>query len=130
MTRVRETLCLVVCLLGGAACGGSTGGTSARQAAVDWRGRTRVDVDARSNQFSPTEIVINPGTTVTWHNRDAITHNIRSVSGAVDFGGAFGADSGAFGPGTTNSFTFTKLGDFAYTCTIHPGMIGDVRVAP
>ena len=130
MTRLRAALCLVVCLLGGAACGGSTGGTPPQQAVVDWRGRTRVDVDATSNQFLPTQIVVNPGTTVTLHNRDAITHNIRPASGAVDFGGVFGADSGAFGPGTTYAFTFTKLGDFAYTCTIHPGMIGDVRVAP
>jgi plastocyanin len=88
-----------------------------------------VDVDARSNQFSPTEIVINPGTTVTWHNRDAITHNIHAAAGAVGRGGAFGADADAFGPGTTYSFTFTREGDFEYTCTIHPGMTGDVRVA-
>jgi plastocyanin len=88
-----------------------------------------VDVDATSNQFVPSEIVINPGTTVTWHNRDATAHDIRAASGAVDFGGAFGAGTDAFGPGATYAFTFTKLGDFAYTCTIHPGMTGDVRVA-
>ncbi len=82
-----------------------------------------------SNRFDPAEIVINPGTTVTWHNRDAITHNIAPAPGAVDFGGAFGADSGAFGPRATYAFTFKKAGDFAYECTIHPGMIGDVRVA-
>jgi plastocyanin len=129
LMRVRAVLCLVVCVAAGAACASSTtGGASRQQAPVDWRGHTHVDVDATSDRFVPAEIVISPGTTVTWHNRDTVTHNIQAVQGTVDLGGTFGADSGAFGPGTTYAFTFTKLGDFAYTCTIHPSMTGDVRV--
>jgi plastocyanin len=111
-----------------AACGGSTGGSSRAQAPVDWRGRTHVDVDATSDRFLPADIVISRGTTVTWHNRDAVVHNIQAASGAVNFGGTFGADAAAFGPGATYAFTFTKLGDYPYTCTIHPGMTGSVRV--
>jgi plastocyanin len=128
VTRIATVLCLVVCLVAGAGCGGSTGGAS-RQAVADLRRRTHVDVDAMSNRFVPSDIVINPGTTVTWHNRDPGTHNIRAASAAGDFGAFFGASTDAFGPGATYSFTFTKPGDFPYTCTIHPGMTGNVRVA-
>ena len=120
---------VAVCAALMAACGGSTGGAARAQAPVDWRGRTHVDVDATSDRFVPADVVINPGTTVTWHNRDAVVHNIRAASGAAGFGGAFGADSAAFGPHTTYAFTFTKLGDYPYTCTIHPGMTGSIRVA-
>ena len=131
MTRLRATLCLVACLLlGGAACGSSTTKAPPTQAPVDLRGRAQVDVDAKSNRFTPATVVVDPGTTVTWHNRDAITHNIHTAPGAADFGGAFGAESGAFGPGKTYSFRFEKIGNFDYTCTIHPGMTGTVQVAP
>lgn len=111
-----------------AGCGGSTGGAARVQAPVDWRGRTHVDVDATSDRFVSADVVISPGTTVTWHNRDTVVHNIRAASGAVGFGGTFGADSAAFGPGATYAYTFAKLGDYPYTCTIHPGMTGSIRV--
>ena len=72
-------------------------------------------------------MIVDVGTKVTWRNTDSILHNLKKSADAVDFGAKFGID--AFNPGATYSFTFTKLGDFAYTCTIHPGMAGDIRVA-
>jgi plastocyanin len=56
------------------------------------------------------------------------THNIQKSADAVDFGAPFGVQAGAFGPGATYSFTFNKVGEFHYTCTIHTLMNGSVRV--
>ena len=114
------------------ACGSSTPKAAPPQPPVDYRGKKNVDVYAEQSNgyvFSPAEIVINPGTTVTWHNNDNVAHNIKKAVDTVDFGGMFGADAGDFGPGKTYSFTFKKLGvDYLYTCTIHTGMNGKVRV--
>jgi plastocyanin len=115
------------------ACGSSKPKAAPPQPAVDYRGKKHVDVFAESDNggpvFAPAEIVVNPGTKVTWHNSDQDAHNIKKAFDVMDFGGDFGVDTGDFGPGATYSFTFKKLGDnFLYTCTIHTGMNGKVRV--
>lgn len=111
------------------ACGGGSSNKAKTPAAVDMRGRKAVDVDAKNNQFTPSEIIVSPGTTVTWHNQDAVPHNVEPNSATIDFGAPFGVASDKFGPGATYSFTFNKVGeDFYYTCTIHSLMNGHVRV--
>jgi plastocyanin len=62
--------------------------------------------------FSPAEVTVKVGDTVTWTNNDSVPH---TVTGA-DF------DSGQLVPGATFPHTFTKAGTFAYKCTIHPSM--------
>ncbi len=129
MTRRLGVTALVlvsVCCL--AACGSSKKSGSPAPAVVDLRNETRVGLDARNNQFSPSDIEIRPGTTVTWTNRDTVSHNIQKSADAVDFGAPFGVQAGSFGPGATYSFTFNKPGEFHYTCTIHTLMSGTVRV--
>ena len=114
------------------ACGSSKPKAAPPQPAFDARGKKHVDIYAETLNgyvFSPAEVIVNPGTKVTWHNKDTIAHNIKKTIDAIDFGGDFGADVGDFGPGATYSFTFKKLGEnFLYTCTIHTGMNGKVRV--
>lgn len=70
--------------------------------------------------FSPATITVTAGTTITWTNKDAATHNV--TSNPVLF------SSGAMGNGATYSFTFADKGTFSYTCTIHPSMKGTVVV--
>jgi plastocyanin len=120
--RLAAVIGMVVCVIGGAACASSSSKASTQQGPVDLRGRTHVDVDAPDNVFTPHEIIISPATTVTWHNRDTVAHNIKSADGA------FGVDAGQFGAGASYSFAFRNAGTFDYTCSIHTGMDGRVRV--
>lgn len=72
--------------------------------------------------FTPSEIMIAPGTTVTWVNRDDIPHTVVGTdksfrSKPLDTEDKF-------------SFTFMKAGEFAYFCGLHPHMTGKVIVKP
>ena len=70
--------------------------------------------------FSPKDITINVGDTVTWTNSDAQGHT------ATADGGSF--DTGTIGNGTSKTVTFSTAGTFAYHCSIHAAMIGGVTV--
>jgi plastocyanin len=129
MRRAFAVLVFAAALLGVAACGSSKPTTpAAPPPPTDLRGRTAVQIDATGNQFHPSSIIIDAGTKVTWRNADAVAHNVKKSADVADFGAPFGIDSDKFGPGRTYSFTFTKPGTYAYQCTIHAGMTGEVEV--
>jgi plastocyanin len=71
--------------------------------------------------YSPADITVKKGTSVTWTNNDSIAHTV-----TADSNNAF--DSGNLGPGKTFSFTFNNVGTFAYHCTYHSDMHGKVTV--
>jgi plastocyanin len=95
---------------------------------VDFRGQKAVDVNANQNLFTPATIIINPGTTVTWHNIDLEAHNVQKAADNQDFGAPFGVKTPQFLPRDNYSFTFKKAGTYDYVCTIHNGMTGEVIV--
>jgi plastocyanin len=68
--------------------------------------------------FSPDQVTIKVGDTVTWTNNDSVPH---TVTGS-DF------DSGQLAPGATFTHTFAAAGTFDYKCTIHPTMLAKVTV--
>ena len=70
--------------------------------------------------FAPKEITIAPGTKVVWTNRDETPHTVTSNDKSF----------ASKGLDTDDKFehTFTKEGDFAYICTVHPFMTGVVHV--
>jgi plastocyanin len=70
--------------------------------------------------FTPDDLEIAVGTTVTWTNTDAVAHTSTSNGGAWD--------SGTIAPGRQFSFTYMSAGTFPYHCAIHPGMVGTVVV--
>ena len=77
-------------------------------------------VEIHKFAFTPQEITVAPGTTVTWTNADETPHTLAArdasfKSKALDTGDAF-------------TFTFAQPGDFAYFCTLHPFMTGVVHV--
>jgi plastocyanin len=77
------------------------------------------------NCYSPEEISIQTGDTITWPNEDSEPHTVTSgLPGKSDeyF------DSGLYKPEESWVFTFNELGNFDYYCTIHPWMIGKVLV--
>ena len=69
--------------------------------------------------FEPATLDAPAGTTVTWTNDGQAPHTVTG-----DF-----ADSSILEPGQTFSHAFAEGGEFSYTCTIHPDMVGDVRVS-
>jgi plastocyanin len=70
--------------------------------------------------FSPQEITVKPGTKVVWTNRDQTPHTVSSGDKSFASKGLDTDD--------TFEFTFTREGDFAYVCTLHPHMTGVVHV--
>ena len=73
--------------------------------------------------FSPSNITIRAGTTVTWLNQDEAVHQIDSDSKAQV---AFVSDS--LPHGASFPFTFTQPGTYTYHCTYHPTMKGTIVV--
>jgi amicyanin len=71
--------------------------------------------------FSPKELKVKAGTTVTWTNRDDIPHGIASSNNAF-------AKSKALDTDDSYSFTFTAPGTYQYFCYIHPHMVGSIIV--
>ena len=71
--------------------------------------------------FSPANIVVDVGTTVTWTNEDNARHTVTSDDGDE-------LDSALFGRGETYSHTFDTPGEYAYHCEPHPNMRGLVTV--
>jgi len=70
--------------------------------------------------FTPKQISIGVGTTVTWTNQDDVPHNVVSTerkfaSPVLDTDQAF-------------SFTFKEPGSYPYYCKIHPMMTGSIQV--
>ena len=80
----------------------------------------KVSLDISKFAFAPKELTVAPGTTVVWINHDETPHTV--VSGDKSFASK--------GLDTDDRFehTFTKEGDFAYICTVHPFMTGVVHV--
>jgi plastocyanin len=69
--------------------------------------------------FTPTELKVKIGDTVTWTNHDDIPHAIVSAgkfrSKTMDTDDSF-------------SFTFATAGDYKYFCSLHPHMTGMIKV--
>ena len=70
--------------------------------------------------YSPNPVTIAVGGTVTWMNNDVTAHT------ATDDSGTF--NSGSIAPGGQFSRTYPSAGTFPYHCTLHPNMVGSVRV--
>ena len=72
--------------------------------------------------FTPVNIKIKKGDTVTWTNEDNVEHTI-TESDDRD-----GPKSDELQKGDTYTFTFNDVGTFKYKCSLHPAMTGTVTV--
>jgi plastocyanin len=72
--------------------------------------------------FTPPVLTVKVGTTVTFENDDDIPHLV--VASDASF------RSKALDTGDTYALTFTKAGEYAYYCGLHPHMQGKITVAP
>jgi LPXTG-motif cell wall-anchored protein len=71
-------------------------------------------------KFTPAQITIQEGDTVTWTNEGPTAHSATASDGSFD--------TGIFSAGGSRSETFDEAGTFAYICTPHPNMTGTVVV--
>jgi plastocyanin len=88
--------------------------------------------------YSPAQITITAGTTVTWINKDTIGHTVtegkpdstKPASQRVfdSSHGGEGASAVTIQPGQSWSFTFTTPGQYDYYCLPHSYMRGRVTV--
>ena len=69
--------------------------------------------------FTPPELKLKVGDTVTWTNHDDIPHTVVSA-------GKF--RSKTMDTDNTFTFTFTAAGDYKYFCSLHPHMTGMIKV--
>ena len=91
-----------------------------------------VKVSIRDFYFEPSQLIIEPGTTVQWVNEGTTQHTVFATNPA----GAF--LSGTLNPGESFIYTFpqrfpspspdstAKPGTYEYLCKIHPEMKGSV----
>jgi plastocyanin len=94
-----------------------------------------IKVNIEDKTFTPAEIVVAAGDTVTWTVTKSIDepHTVTSgESGGADVGKEFdsgiGTSSTLKDNGGTFSWTFEKAGTYAYFCQIHADMKGSVTV--
>ncbi len=83
------------------------------------------EISIQDFAFSPSDLTVSAGTTVTWTNKDGVAHTITS--------GIPGSPSGTFDSGNISqngkfAFKFSQAGTFKYFCKIHTMMTGTITV--
>jgi plastocyanin len=84
-------------------------------------GGAGVPVTIQFQAFAPSQIDVLPGDTVEWSNVSQRRHTVTAFDGSFDSGDLFGGDS--------FSHEFDDVGVFAYHCTVHLNMTGEVDVS-
>ena len=79
-------------------------------------------VNINSFAFSPKELTVAVGTTVTWTNKDEEPHTVVNAASPPAF------KSAALDGGDKFSFTFSQPGTYRYFCSVHPFMTATVVV--
>jgi plastocyanin len=76
-------------------------------------------VEVSGSCFTPTVLRVEPGTVVTWTNRDDIDHVVVGTGWALD---------ATLREAARGSHRFSVAGSYPYSCHLHPGMNGVVVV--
>jgi plastocyanin len=127
---------LLACLaLGLVACGGDDeesdngggGASTTEQPADTGGGGGGAEVAMEDIQFSPKDVTVASGETITFTNNEAVPHDVHKSSGpGEDFASG---PSGGMGEGDTFELTLDKPGKYEYVCDVHaPGMSGTITV--
>jgi plastocyanin len=119
MRRLVGPLLLVAAVaIIAAACNGT--GPTAYGAPAATAATTTNAATIRGFSFQPDVLKVKVGAKVTWTNDDTVAHTVTADTNSFA--------SGNLQPGGSFSFTFTRLGTYAYHCSIHPSMHGSVVV--
>ncbi len=120
---------VAVLALVAAGCGGDDDGDDTSTELVDMRGKTEVEIVMTDNIFTPENVRIDPGTTITWVNEGDAGHQMDAFN--LD-GFGIGFDSDVIRGDDTYEFTFENPGTYRYYCALHgsnvEGMIGAIVV--
>jgi plastocyanin len=127
--KTRWLALLFACLslaLVGVGCGdddddGGGGGQAAEEQPAPAAEGGSAEVSMKDIKFSPEEVTVKAGDTVSWVNDDGVGHDVTGD----DFKSG---EPGAMQNGDTFEHTFDAAGTFEYVCTVHPGMKGTVKV--
>jgi plastocyanin len=112
---MKLTLHRSAAFLGGLALLAVTAASAGAQAAPSTQ-----SVGINNFAFSPAEVTVPVGSSVTWTNQQNVRHTTTADSGVWD--------SDILASNASFSFTFQTPGDFTYHCDIHPDMLGVVHV--
>jgi plastocyanin len=82
----------------------------------------QVSIDIAGHAFTPANLIVSAGATVTWVNLDADAHNIINSDPGHDF------RSAALDTHDRYAHTFTRPGVYHYFCGFHPFMTGTITV--
>jgi plastocyanin len=80
------------------------------------------DVTIQNFAFSPENLTVKAGTTVTWTQKDSTAHFVKWDDGT--------ASGPQMASGDTYHRTFTAAGTYTYACGIHSSMKGTITVTP
>jgi plastocyanin len=83
---------------------------------------TGTDINISGFAFSPVDLTVAAGTTVTWTNMDDVMHTVVADDGSWK--------SENMNVGEKFSHTFSTAGVFTYHCGVHPSMTGTITVVP
>lgn len=109
-------MALTACSSGGSATSSSTHPGSASA------GGGGPAITIKNFAFSPNNITVAPGASVTVNNEDSVAHTLTSKSG--------GLDTGDIQAGQSKTFTApNRAGSYPYICTIHQYMTGTLTVS-
>ncbi len=81
---------------------------------------TLVRVKIENMLFVPSELKVHGGDTIEWVNNDLVPHTVTSIVSQFD--------SGIIAPGGRWKFHVKKKGAFAYKCSYHPTMLGNLII--
>jgi plastocyanin len=133
MTKLLA-LSLTCLALGLVACGGDDdddggggGGGGAATTEEPAGGGDGAKVSLKDIQFSPKDIAVKTGETITFTNDESIPHDVHKQSGP---GGDFSSGpDGGMQQGDTFELKLDKPGKYDYVCHVHaPGMAGTITV--
>lgn len=99
----------------------STGQSNTENVAPASNGAAQ-NITIKDMAFSPKDITVKAGTTVTWTNEDSMAHAIAETDQLT------GPHSPQLKTGQSYTYTFTKPGTYHYNCPIHPSMVATVTV--
>ena len=104
---------------------GDSGASKSEEPASGGGGGAQVGME--NVQFTPKDLTVKPGETITFTNDEAVPHDVHKTSGpGEDFSSG---DTGGMQQGDTFKVTLDKPGKYEYVCNVHaPGMAGTITV--
>jgi plastocyanin len=104
---------------------GDSGANKSEEPASGGGGGAQVGME--NVQFTPKDLTVKPGETITFTNDEAVPHDVHKTSGPGDDFSS--GDTGGMQQGDTFKLTLDKPGKYEYVCKVHaPGMAGSITV--